>query len=295
MSCDVPACAARSSPFSVRHGAGRSQGLNYLQKIFESHQVNDSLKDFYLSDPIWFPKRFKDENDIEVAAFIAAMFAIGPRYAIIRSLEKIFNELGESPYNAIKNFDYVHLLKKMDGHVQFAYKNITGNDIVQVLFVLSSLVTHHGTIRNAIQKNINGDGIINHRAYYILTGLLEKMKAFDIPLRLGGELTPRASALLASPKQGSACKRMNMFLRWMTRKDEIDFGFYDWLGTDKLIIPLDVNVSRAARKLQLTKRKTDNWKTAVEITENLKQLDPIDPVKYDVPLFLYGIELRKGE
>lgn len=80
----------------------------------------------------------------------------------------------------------------------------------------------------------------------------------------------------------------------MTRKDEIDFGFYDWLGTDKLVIPLDVNVSRAARKLKLTWRKTDNWKTAVEITEKLKELDPVDPVKYDVPLFLYGIELRKN-
>ncbi len=271
------------------------QGLKYLQKIFESHQVNNSLKDFYLSDPIWFPKKFKDKNDIEVAAFIAAIFAIGPRYAIIRSLEKIFNELGESPYNAIKSFDYVRLLKKMDGHVQFAYKNITGNDIVQILFALKSLLKRRGTIRNAIQQKINSDVIINHGVYHILTGLLEEMKAFEIPSQLGGGLTPRASALLASPKQGSACKRMNMFLRWMTRKDEIDFGFYDWLGTDKLIIPLDVNVSRAARRLKLTKRRTDNWKTAVEITENLKQLDPIDPVKYDVPLFLYGIELRKGE
>ncbi len=84
-----------------------------------------------------------------------------------------------------------------------------------------------------------------------------------------------------------------MFLRWMTRNDEIDFGFYDWLGKENLVIPLDVNVSRAARKLKLTKRKTDNWKTAVEITEKLKSLDPLDPIKYDVPLFLYGIELRK--
>ncbi|MGO9481613.1 MAG: TIGR02757 family protein [Candidatus Kryptoniota bacterium] len=271
------------------------QGLKHLQKIFESHRTNDSLKDFYLADPISFPKRFKSENDIEVAAFIAAMFAVGPRYAIIRALERIFAELRESPYNAVKNLDDARLLEKMHGHVQFAYKNITAKDVVQILFVLNSLIKHRGTIKTAIKQSTDGGPAANRDAYHILTALLEELKAFEIPSRLGGVLTPRASALLASPKQGSACKRMNMFLRWMTRRDEIDFGLYDWLGTDKLVVPLDVNVSRAARKLKLTERKTDNWKTAVEITENLKQLDPIDPVKYDVPLFLYGIELRKKE
>ena len=271
------------------------QGLKHLQEISESRPFIDSLKDFYLSDPIWFPKKFENENDIEVAAFIAAMFAIGPRYAIIRSLEKIFKELGESPYNDIMDFNYVSFLRKMDGHVQFAYKNITGYDIVQILFVLRSLLQRHGTVGNAARKCADRGMADEHVVYHILTCLLNEMKDSKIPSNLGGRLTFRANTLLASPKQGSACKRMNMFLRWMTRKDEIDFGFYDWLGTDKLVIPLDVNVSRAARKLELTKRKTDNWKTAVEITKILKQLDPSDPVKYDLPLFLYGIQLRKKQ
>lgn len=268
------------------------EGLRLLQKIFESHQINNSLKDFYLSDPICFPKRFSKGNDRETAAFIAAMFAVGPRYAIIRSLEKIFLQLEGSPYIAIKNLDHGQMLKKMDGHIQFAYKNITGKDVVQILFALKRLIDSHGTIQNALRNGLDGS---ENAPYNILVELLEEMKSTKVPHSLGGELTSRTKALLASPKQGSACKRMNMFLRWMTRKDEIDFGFYDWLGTEELVIPLDVNVSRAARRLKLTKRKTDNWKTAVEITEQLKFLDPIDPVKYDVPLFLYGIELRKGK
>ncbi len=268
------------------------EGLKHLQKIFEAAKAESSLEDFYLTDPIWFPKRFRKKNDIEIAAFIAAMFAIGPRYAIIRSLEKIFTELGDSPYNAIINFNHHEMLRKMEGHVQFAYKNITGKDVSQILFALKYLIDSHGTIQGALKLNADGS---EETPYHVLTGFLEEMKMCKIPTSLGSELTSRARALLASPKQGSACKRMNMFLRWMTRIDEIDFGFYDWLGTDKLVIPLDVNVSRAARKLKLTKRKTDNWKTAVEITEKLKCLDPIDPVKYDVPLFLYGIELRKGK
>lgn len=266
------------------------QGLKLLQKIFESHREKNSLKDFYLSDPVWFPKRFGKKNDIEVAAFVSAIFALGPRYAIIKSLEKIFSALGNSPYDAVRNLDEKTLSKIMDGHVQFAYKNITGKDFVQILSVVKTILGNHGTIENALMKWYNGDGNI---VLQILTGMLEEMKSVKLSRSLGGELTPRARALLASPKEGSACKRMNMFLRWMTRNDEIDFGFYDWLGKENLVIPLDVNVSRAARKLKLTSRKTDNWKTAVEITENLKSLDPLDPVKYDVPLFLYGIELRK--
>jgi uncharacterized protein (TIGR02757 family) len=270
------------------------QGLKHLQRVFESYLQSALLKDFYLSDPIWFPKKFRDKNEIEVAAFVAAIFSLGPRYAIIRSLERIFGQFGESPYNSIRNFNYTVFLRRMDGHVQFAYKNITAGDIAQVLFALKEIMQRYGTIEDALRSYMVGDGKgEKYRVYNILIGLLEEMKNVGIPAQLGGKLSPRSVALLASPKQGSACKRMNMFLRWMTRKDEIDFGFYNWLGTDELVIPLDVNVSRAARKLKLTRRKTDDWKTAVEITNNLKKLDPLDPVKYDVPLFLYGIKMRK--
>jgi uncharacterized protein (TIGR02757 family) len=265
-------------------------GLERLRRIFESHLEKNSLKDFYLSDPVWFPKRFKRKDDVEIAAFISAMFAIGPRYAIFRSLEKIFSALGDAPHDAINNLDEADLLKTMKGHVQFAYKNITGRDFVQILFVMKSVLNTNGTIENALRKRAEGSKDVVSQ---ILIGLLEEMKSVKLTRQLGGELTPRARALLASPREGSACKRMNMFLRWMTRSDEIDFGFYNWLGKENLVIPLDVNVSRAARKLNLTKRKTDNWKTAVEITNRLKDLDPLDPVKYDVPLFLYGIDLRK--
>ncbi len=266
------------------------QGLEYLQKIFESHLEKNSLKDFYLSDPVCFSKRFKKKNDIETAAFISAMFAIGPRYAIIRSLEKIFSALGDSPCDAVKNLDETKFLKVMNGHVQFAYKNIIGIDFAQILFAMKSILNNHGTIESALKSKRDGNGALVSQ---VLIGLLEEMKSVKINRALGFELTPRAKSLLASPQEGSACKRMNMFLRWMTRDDDIDFGYYNWLGKENLVIPLDVNVSRAARKLKLTKRKTDNWKTAIDITGRLKSLDPLDPIKYDVPLFLYGIELRK--
>jgi uncharacterized protein (TIGR02757 family) len=268
-----------------------TDGLKRLQRIYDLRRTENSPSDFYLSDPVGFPKRFSEKEDIETAALIAALFAIGPRYAILRSLEKIFAELGDSPHDSMLNLDHARMSKKMNGYVQFAYKNITGRDVVQILHAVTALLGARGSVEAALKSCAKESEL---SSYGILTGVLEEMKAAKVPSALGGSLTPRARALLASPAQGSACKRMNMFLRWMTRKDEIDFGFYEWLGTDKLVIPLDVNVSRAARELKLTKRKTDNWKTAAEITERLRRLDPVDPVKYDVPLFLYGIELRKG-
>lgn len=259
--------------------------------MYEKMRSGASPSDFSLTDPIGFPKRFTERNDVETAALVSALFAIGPRYAILRSLEKIFAELNGSPHNSLMNLDFGRALKSLNGHIQFAYKNITGKDVVQILYAVSSVLNRYGTVERALRSSMDGNG---SDAFSVLTGLLDDMKSAKLPGILGGQLTARALALLASPRQGSACKRMNMFLRWMTRKDEIDFGFYDWLGTDKLVIPLDVNVSRAARELNLTSRKTDNWKTAAEITQQLKTLDPADPVKYDVPLFLYGIELRKG-
>ncbi len=268
-----------------------TKGLEKIKQLYETGRSSRTPADFYLADPIGFPKRFKREKDIETAAFIAAMFAIGPRYTILRSLEKIFSKLGPSPYDAMLNFDHAMMTGHMEGHIQFAYKNITGRDAVQILFAIGRVIRSHGSVERALKALALER---EFTSYAVLAGLLEEMKSVKLPSAIGGSMTPRAASLLASPRQGSACKRMNMFLRWMTRKDEIDFGFYDWLGTDKLIIPLDVNVSRAARYLDLTKRKTDNWKTAAEITEKLKSLDPSDPVKYDVPLFLYGMELRKG-
>ena len=112
--------------------------LEQLPLLYEAEYKRNSPEEFYLSDPIGFPKRFSEKRDIETAAFIASMLAIGPRYAILRSLEKVFTRLGRSPYESMLDFDYHRMLKAMDGHVQFAYKNITGRDIVQLLFLLVS-------------------------------------------------------------------------------------------------------------------------------------------------------------
>ncbi len=174
------------------------QGLKLLQKIFETHLEQNSLKDFYLSDPVWFPKRFNGRDDIEVAAFVSAIFAIGPRYAIIKSLEKIFSALGNSPCDAIRNLDEKALSRTMSGHIQFAYKNIMGKDFVQILSALKVILDNHGTIENALMEQRDGDGNV---VMEILTGLLEEMKSVRVGRSLGGELTPRARLFLRARKK----------------------------------------------------------------------------------------------
>jgi uncharacterized protein (TIGR02757 family) len=270
-----------------------SENLTIIQKLFDDYQTSSSATDFHLSDPVFFPKQYSNKLDIEVSAFIASIFALGPRYAIMKSLKRIFGLVDESPFDFIVNFDPDIAIKKLSGYVQFAYKNIQSNDVIQILYMLKLIISKYGSLELAFLRYF--EDCTPQPAFVMLSKFLNEMKSQEIPMVLGGTMTERAAALLATPDQGSACKRMNMFLRWMVRKDKIDFGIYHWFGTENLIIPLDVNVSRAARKLGIINRRTDNWRTAVEITEALKELDPKDPVKYDIPLFLYGIKIRKSE
>ncbi|MGC8653179.1 MAG: TIGR02757 family protein [Candidatus Kryptoniota bacterium] len=270
-----------------------AENLALVEKLFDDYKMSSSIINFHVSDPVFFPKQYSNKLDIEISAFIASILALGPRYAIIRSLNKIFDLIDDSPFDFIVNFDPNVVKKELAGYVQFAYKNIYSADVIQILYMLKLIVLRYGSLELALMKYFNDS--TTQPAFDTLSGFLNEMKSQKLPKALGGKVTRLAAALLASPDQGSACKRMNMFLRWMVRKDEIDFGIYDWFGKGNLIIPLDVNVSRAARKLGIIKRKADNWKTAVEITEALKELDPHDPVKYDIPLFLYGIKIRKSE
>lgn len=270
-----------------------AKNLAKIEKLFEDYKLSQSEADFYLSDPVFFPKQYTDKLDIETSAFIASIFALGPRYTIIRSLNKIFGLVNESPFDFIINFDPSAALKELEGYIQFAYKNILSIDVIQILYMLKLMILKYGSLESSLLKYFDDDA--EEPAFRMLSGFLNEMRSQQLPEALGGKITNRAATLLATPEQGSACKRMNMFLRWMVRKDQIDFGIYSWFGTGNLIIPLDVNVSRAARNLGLIKRKTDDWKTAVLITDALKGLDPQDPVKYDIPLFLYGIKMRKSK
>jgi len=120
---------------------------------------------------------------------------------------------------------------------------------------------------------------------------VKEILSFNPPPKLNG-IPKSVNGLLPDPEKNSPCKRLNMFLRWMVRKDSVDVGLWSEIDKAKLIIPLDTHVSKISRALGLTQRKTDSWKTAEEITFNLKKFDPQDPVKYDFAIFGLGIEMK---
>jgi len=284
---------------------GRFRGLkDFLD--FKVEQYNKP--DFITNDPICIPHQYKTKQDIEIAAFFAAILAWGQRKTIINKCNELFLRMDNQPYEFMLNHSD-HDLKGLLG-----FKHRTFNDTDLLYFV--SFFKHHylqsDTLETAFlpQRQIfNPDYLpeqFNNDNYVELTSspcalsdfVAEDFTAekalnhfrsyfFSLP-----DFPRRTFKHISSPLQKSTCKRLNMFLRWMVRKDNcgVDFGVWHTIPTAELICPCDVHVDRVGRRLGLINRKQTDWLTAVELTAKLKEFDPIDPVKYDFALFGLGIE-----
>lgn len=237
-------------------------------KFQQYNQLN-----FIDNDPISIPHRFSKKQDIEIAGFFAAILAWGQRKTIINKCNELMDRMGGEPYQFIKNAD------NEDLQMLIGFKHRTFNDFDLLYFVdfLKNHYLRYDSLEDAFLKeneqNVESN-LIAFRNYFFqgTTGKIRTMKH------------------IATPIKNSACKRINMFLRWMVRKDQVDFGIWDRINPAQLVAPCDVHVEHIAKTLGLTSRKKADWKMAVEITEKLKSLDPKDPVKYDFALFGMGVE-----
>ncbi len=251
------------------------QRLDYHYKAFDKSQIEP--------DPLQFLHLYKDKKDIEVVGFISSVFAYGNVKQIINTLNSIFNILGEQPYDFIKNIDE-KLLQEYFGNT--IHRFYTSKDIQNFFRVLNSVLNEEGTIKNLFlkfyfehQNDKNLKLPLSKFSNHLLTVIHLNSK----------KITTGCRFMFADPFTGSACKRMNLFLRWMIRKDELDFGLWNEIPTEKLIIPVDTHVARICRELKLTTKKNVSWKMAEDITENLKKFDPVDPVKYDFAICHLGM------
>lgn len=210
-------------------------------------------------DPITFVHRYRQSLDIEIAGFLAAQFAYGKVELIQRFLEKLFSLMGDSPaeYVARNNFNTVD---------RIYYRLHKGPDIVRLLKVLHHIVDQYGGIGAMLKSHFRGD------IREALWSVREELFGDD-----------DGDALFFFPKRSStsALKRWNMYLRWMVRSDDIDFGIWDFIPKSGLVIPLDTHLFKIGRCQGWTAQKTQNWKAAREITDVLKQAAPEDPLKYD--------------
>lgn len=232
---------------------------------------------FIKNDPISLPHRFTKKQDIEIISFFAASLAWGNRATIINKCNNLIERMDNAPFDYIKNHS------EKERKQLLGFKHRTFNEI-DLLFFVDFLQKHYNesnSLESAFFPNENmnvRDGLIHF-----------KTKAFSTD-----NAPNRSKKHISSPETKSACKRLNMFLRWMIRKDDtgVDFGIWNKISKSDLICPLDVHVERNARKFNLLYRKQIDWIAAEELTLNLQKLDPLDPIKYDFALFGLGVEER---
>ena len=242
--------------------------MDGLGRILEASYRRFDFKRGLERDPIKFPHRYRKAEDIESAGLIASSFAYGNIKAFMPVIEAILGKMGGSPYRFLLGFDSRLHGRLFEG---ISYRFQKTGDITAFLCVISSVLNKYGRLYNLF-KGFYKETDPDTRA--ALSGMVDRM------LRLSGG----AHGLLPSPERGGACKRLNLFLRWMVRDKDIDFGLWKDIPKNKLVIPLDTHIMSVSRCLGFTKRKSADWKTAVEITQALKRFDPEDPLKYDFVL-----------
>jgi uncharacterized protein (TIGR02757 family) len=259
---------------------------------------------FITNDPISIPHLFSKKQDIEIMGFWAATLAWGQRVTIIKKCRELISLMDGAPYDFIVNHEDVDLKKLL------SFKHRTFNDIDTLYFIaffryhyeqfdsLEDAFVPPGPLKEEKKKIvILSDSEESNRRYAqdntVVETALNHFRSYFFSLP---DYPHRTKKHVSSPSQKSTCKRLNMFLRWMVRKDEcgVDFGIWNSIKPADLIIPCDLHVDRVARKLLLITRKQTDWQTAIELTARLRQFDPLDPVKYDFALFGLGIEERWG-
>lgn len=232
---------------------------------------------FVEDDPISLPYAFDRLQDIEIIAFWVSMLAWGQRKTIINSGRKLIEYMDGAPYDFIRN----HKEHERARFEDFKHRTFQYTDTLYFLEFLQWYYQRNESLENAFASHLSADDVDVKAA---LIGFHELF--FSLPTA-----PKRTRKHIATPARKSSCKRLNMFLRWMVRKDDkgVDFGLWHQIKMSQLMIPLDVHVERVARELGLLKRTQRDWKAVEELTTNLRALDPNDPVKYDFALFGLGV------
>jgi len=237
---------------------------------------------FIEKDPISIPHQFSKKQDIEIMGFWVAMLAWGQRVTIINKSNELIQLMGGAPHDFIIN----HQERDRKAFLDFKHRTFQATDTLYFLEFLQTFFKENDSLENAFAKHLTSDCVNVEKA---LVGFHELF--FSLP-----DAPHRTKKHIATPARKSSCKRLNMFLRWMVRQDNkgVDFGIWKKIKPAQLLMPLDVHVDRVGRRLDLLERKQTDWKSVLELTENLKAFDAEDPVKYDFALFGIGV-LEKDE
>jgi uncharacterized protein (TIGR02757 family) len=254
-----------------------SQAITNISDFLDKTYVTYNKPDFIANDPICIPHQFSKKEDIEIMGFFAAVFAWGQRITIINKCRELIERMDNAPHEFILH----HSDKDLKRLVGFKHRTFNDTDLLYFISFFNDWYTQHDSLEDAFAMHIKP----RHKS------IEEGLNGFRNLFFALPDVPQRTFKHIASPHQNSACKRINMYLRWMVRKDDcgVDFGLWKKIKPSQLICPLDVHVQRVAIKLGLLQREQSDWKAAIELTENLRKLDRSDPVKYDFALFGLGV------
>ncbi len=247
-------------------------------KAFLDRQLLETdPKHFIKNDPVSVPHSFKEKNDIEIAAFFAALLSWGNRITIIKKASELMERMNNAPYSFVmQNTAYQE--QKLEG---FKHRTINEIDCLAIVIGLKSIYKRYGDIEQLMFEAFSHDGKIKSA----IIAFRKAIFSISYPIR--------TKKHIGSPENGSASKRMNMFLRWMIRNDSmgIDLGLWQLIPKKSLMCPLDLHTGNASRNLGLLKRKVNDWQAVEDLTKQLQLFDREDPIKYDIALFNAGLKI----
>lgn len=253
-----------------------SQKQRQLKKILDrlcveyAEEFRRSPKEFFITrrDPILFPHRYRAFHDIEAAAFLAATFAYGNVTSLCAFVDRLLGMLQPSPYDFLRSGPSA--VQELKRHQPY-YRLHKADEILSLVQMLSLVYAEHGSLYEIFQKS-----------YYTYSTTKERLAGFVQELN---QISGRSlKFFVPSPADGSPCKRLNLFLRWMVRRDSIDFGLWDEIRPSDLVMPVDTHIGRVAYRLGWISTPSLTWQKAETVTNALRNFDPNDPTRYDFSL-----------
>jgi uncharacterized protein (TIGR02757 family) len=258
---------------------GLADKLDALDNLYRDFNREDSA-----SDPVHRVRPYRDPADREIAGFCAAALAFGRVASVLASIDRLFTIMGPRPAQFVRAFDPGAAHPELRSMV---HRWTRGQDLVALLWILRQMLEHSGSIEAFL---VEGDDPASPDLSAALDSFSRRALALDIRRAYGRvPKRPGVCYFFPRPSTGSACKRLNLFVRWMVRSDEVDLGVWTRVSASRLIVPLDTHVIRLGRCLRLTRYASPGWKMAADITASLRELDPRDPVRFDFSLCHVGM------
>jgi uncharacterized protein (TIGR02757 family) len=258
----------------------RKQALGpRLDRLYHDFNQADAV-----TDPVNLVRPFHDPADREVAGFCAAALAFGRVGSVNQSIRALFDVMGSRPAAFVRAFDPVTGRRSLE---TFVHRWIRGADVTALLWILRQMLETNGSIERFFTS---GDDPASPDVGPALDTFSSRALAFDLRPAYGKvPRRPGVCYFFPRPSAGSACKRLNLYLRWMVRRDDVDLGVWTSVSPSRLVVPLDTHVIRLGRCLGLTRYRSPGWRMAADITASLRAIDTVDPVRFDFSLCHVGM------